>query len=106
MVASIVSPDTLLAWHRHLIARKYEFEAHYHCERNHQGLGNVLIFPTGIQMQSSDRVLCRERLGGLLKYYTDRPRREQPRIGPDDHSEAAAICQRATAGAIPAIDHA
>jgi transposase InsO family protein len=45
-----------------------EFEAHYHHERNHQGLGNVLIFPTGVQTHSSDRVVCRERLGGL-KYY-------------------------------------
>ena len=46
-----------------------EFDAHYHHERNHQGLGNVLIFPTAIPMQSSDRVVCRERLGGLLKFY-------------------------------------
>jgi transposase InsO family protein len=46
-----------------------EFDAHYHHERNHKGLGNVLIFPTAIQMKSSDRVVCRERLGGLLKYY-------------------------------------
>jgi transposase InsO family protein len=46
-----------------------EFEAHYHHERNHQGLGNVLIFPTGPQTQSCDGVVCRERLGGLLKYY-------------------------------------
>ena len=46
-----------------------EFEAHYHHERNHQGLGNLLIFPTGPRMISSDHVVCRERLGGLLKYY-------------------------------------
>jgi hypothetical protein len=42
---------------------------HYHYERNHQGLGNVLIFPTGVQPRRDDRVICRERLGGLLKYY-------------------------------------
>ena len=46
-----------------------EFDAHYHHERNHQGLGNVLIFPTAIPMNSRDRVVCRERLGGLLKFY-------------------------------------
>jgi putative transposase len=45
-----------------------EFVAHYHEERNHQGLGNVLIFPVGGQTRIHDRVACRERLGGLLKY--------------------------------------
>jgi len=46
-----------------------EFVAHYHQERNHQGLGNVLIFPLGGRSRRDDRVVCRERLGGLLKYY-------------------------------------
>ena len=46
-----------------------EFVAHYHEERNHQGLGNVLIFPVGVQTPIHDRVACRERLGGLLKHY-------------------------------------
>ena len=46
-----------------------EFVAHYHEERNHQGLGNVLISPVASQSPSHDRVACRERLGGLLKYY-------------------------------------
>jgi putative transposase len=43
--------------------------AHYHHERNHQGLGNQLIIPepgTGGQRGS---VVRRERLGGLLSYY-------------------------------------
>jgi len=42
-----------------------------HRERNHQGKGNVLLFPQNCQSApSSDRsVRCRERLGGLLKYY-------------------------------------
>jgi transposase InsO family protein len=46
-----------------------EFVAHYHEERNHQGLGNVLIFPVAVETPIHDRVACRERLGGLLKYY-------------------------------------
>jgi hypothetical protein len=46
-----------------------EFVTHYHHERNHQGLGNVLIFPAGVQPRHDDPVVCRERLGGLLKYY-------------------------------------
>jgi transposase InsO family protein len=46
-----------------------EFVAHYHEERNHQGLGNVLISPAHDQTPIHERVGCRERLGGLLKYY-------------------------------------
>jgi transposase InsO family protein len=46
-----------------------EFVAHYHEERNHQGLGNVLIFPVASQTSIHDRIACRERLGGLLKHY-------------------------------------
>ncbi len=52
-----------------------EYLAHYHQERNHQGKGNVLLFPsckapTTCRNQS---VCCRERLGGLLKYYHRQP---------------------------------
>jgi len=46
-----------------------EFVAHYHDERNHQGLGNVLIFPVRDHRLVHDRVACRQRLGGLLKFY-------------------------------------
>ena len=43
---------------------------HVHHERNHQGKGNVLLFP--VISQDTVRqgpMQCRERLGGLLKYY-------------------------------------
>ena len=48
-----------------------EYVAHYHVERNHQGKGNVLLFPTATKaMKRADgSVVCKERLGGLLKYY-------------------------------------
>ena len=48
-----------------------EYVAHYHVERNHQGKGNVLLFPTATKaMKRTDgSVGCKERLGGLLKYY-------------------------------------
>ena len=46
-----------------------EFIEHYHRERNHQGLGNQLIVPVAAQIIGDGRVLSRERLGGLLKYY-------------------------------------
>ena len=49
-----------------------EFIEHFHAERNHQGKGNVLLFPAGKvgQQKPRTRVRCRERLGGLLKYYS------------------------------------
>jgi putative transposase len=44
------------------------FVAHYHRERNHQGLGNELIV-RGTRPLWGTQVCCRERLGGLLRYY-------------------------------------
>jgi hypothetical protein len=41
--------------------------AHYHQERNHQGLENKLIEPE--EMQAKGRVCRRQRLGGILNYY-------------------------------------
>ncbi len=46
-----------------------EFLAHYHHERNHQGLGNRLIDPREEVGATDGSVTCRERLGGLLRYY-------------------------------------
>jgi hypothetical protein len=47
-----------------------EYGEHYHHERNHQGKGNVLLFPVFSQGRACQGHLrCRERLGGLLKYY-------------------------------------
>ena len=45
-----------------------EFLVHYHKERNHQGKGNVLLFPCSEPTEMGP-VRCRERLGGLLKFY-------------------------------------
>jgi putative transposase len=48
-----------------------QYVAHVHHERNHQGKGNVLLFPTVNQdAERAGPLQCRERLGGLLKYYT------------------------------------
>jgi putative transposase len=46
-----------------------EYVAHYHSERNHQGKSNVLLFPRIMETRGEGRVRCRERLGGLLRYY-------------------------------------
>jgi hypothetical protein len=40
----------------------------YHGERNHQGLRNELITPA-TAVAAGTRVRCRDRLGGLLRYY-------------------------------------
>jgi hypothetical protein len=45
------------------------FVAHYHRERNHQGLGNRLILPDLAHVGTHGLIQCRERLGGMLKYY-------------------------------------
>ena len=45
------------------------FVAHYHSERNHQGLDNRLIEPEPDQLKNTGEVQRRERLGGLLNYY-------------------------------------
>jgi putative transposase len=45
------------------------YVAHFHAERNHQGKGNVLLFPRATARQREGPVRRRERLGGLLNYY-------------------------------------
>jgi integrase-like protein len=40
-----------------------EYVEHYHAERNHQGKGNVLLFPRGMNIRRDGPVQCRERLG-------------------------------------------
>ena len=44
-----------------------EYKAHYHEERNHQGLGNQRIAPRNEDTHGSIR--RRKRLGGMLNYY-------------------------------------
>ena len=47
-----------------------EYVAHDHEERPHQGKGNVILFPSvHADLSLAEPIKCRERLGGLLKYY-------------------------------------
>ena len=46
-----------------------EYVEHFHAERNHQGKGNVLLFPRDTDICHEGPVQSRERLGGLLRYY-------------------------------------
>jgi len=41
---------------------------HYHAERNHQGLGNLLLQPISAPALLS-RTKQRQRLSGMLNYY-------------------------------------
>jgi transposase InsO family protein len=45
------------------------FVAHYHSERNHQGLRNRLISPEAGHLGSAGEIQRRQRLGGMLNYY-------------------------------------
>jgi transposase InsO family protein len=54
---------------RHLRTAVNEYTEHYHLERNHQGLDNELIEKPVHEPHLNGGVACRERLGGVLKYY-------------------------------------
>ena len=53
---------------RHVLSN---YTQHFHTERNHQGKGNVILFPTPPDRmgETAGRICTRERLGGLLKFY-------------------------------------
>ena len=45
------------------------FLEHYHRERNHQGLENRIVAPSAEVGAVIGKIECRERLGGMLRYY-------------------------------------
>ncbi len=59
----------ILFGERSLRRAVHEYAIHYHTERNHQGKDNVLLFPQALETRREEQVRCRERLGGLLRYY-------------------------------------
>ena len=54
---------------RHFRRTIAEFVAHYHRERNHQGLENELIEGAPAMEEQVGRIRRRQRLGRLLNYY-------------------------------------
>ena len=52
----------------HLCMAVRAYVAHYHLERNHQGLDNRLISEAPDSPSTEGSILCRERLGGILRY--------------------------------------
>jgi transposase InsO family protein len=61
---------------RHVLT---EYLAHYHAERPHQGKDNVILLPADrTQKRTEGPIVCRERLGGLLKFYDRESASDQP----------------------------
>ena len=54
---------------KHLRTILSEFLVHYHAERNHQGLDNELLTQLPVNSNADGSIQCRERLGGISKYY-------------------------------------
>jgi len=46
-----------------------EYAAHYHGERNHQGIDNRLIEPDDRRRSAISAIECAQRLGGMLRFY-------------------------------------
>lgn len=56
---------------------------HYHHERNHQGLDNLIPFPYAPAKPDKQGTICKsERLGGLLNYYYRDPKTETKEEAP------------------------
>jgi hypothetical protein len=55
---------------RHLRRAVSEVVAHYHQERNHQGLKNQLIETAPEPANTNGRIVRRARLGGLVNFYS------------------------------------
>jgi transposase InsO family protein len=58
---------------KHLREAISAYMAHYHRERNHQGLGNALLDGAQSDMAGAGPVVRRKRLGGLLSFYHRKP---------------------------------
>jgi putative transposase len=57
-----------------------EFVEHYHAERNHQGKGNVLLFPRDTDVHRKGLVQCRERLAASCAITIKRQRDRTPKV--------------------------
>ena len=57
-------PDKII-----LVRALREFTAHYHGERNHQGIDNNIIEPGSEVGRKEGDIHRRERLRGMLSYY-------------------------------------
>jgi transposase InsO family protein len=60
----------ILFGEKHLRHVVREYVAHYHVERNHQGIDNRLIGRSDGHSEEVGPIQLRTRLGGMLKYYS------------------------------------
>jgi putative transposase len=82
---------------RHLRRTIAEFIAHYHGERNHQGLGNGLIDGAPL-VEGGHRIHRRQRLGGLLlNYYARAASWAEARLGAQPRDGTLRACARVLA---------
>jgi len=58
----------VLLGEHHLRKAVSEYAAHYHTERNHQGIGSQIIQPIRIS-EHAGSIVAREHLGGQLRFY-------------------------------------
>ena len=69
-VKSEVLSKLILFGERSLRHTLTQYTSHFHQERPHQGIGNVIPFPESQPANDRERpIQCHERLGGLLKSY-------------------------------------
>jgi transposase InsO family protein len=69
-VKSEVLTKLILFGERSLRYALKQYTSHFHEECPHQGIGNVIPFPTGHPANDRERpIRCHERLGGTLKFY-------------------------------------
>ncbi len=54
---------------RHLDYLVREYLSHYLTERPHQGKGNSVLTASGVPPPSTGAIVCRRRLGGVLRHY-------------------------------------
>jgi putative transposase len=59
----------ILFGERHVRYVIEQYAEHYNRERSHQGIDNEVPLPPDDPPPSDGQIVCRERLGGLLKYY-------------------------------------
>ena len=64
-----LSGDDALRVRRYVLSETME---HYHAERHHEGIGGRLIRPevSNDNVNLDGQIECRERLGGLLRFYS------------------------------------
>ncbi|GJM17982.1 MAG: integrase [Phycisphaeraceae bacterium] len=54
---------------QHLRRAVDSYVEHYNRDRPHQGLGNNLLHPCAQLVPSEDRIVCDEKIGGLIRSY-------------------------------------